>query len=1139
VSGARDPSIVAADPKRSAWVAANAGSGKTYTLANRVTRLLLDGARPDKILCLTYTKAAAAEMQGRLFDQLGELAMLPDTALEAKLVEIGSEGGSDLRVARRLFAQALETPGGLKIQTIHSFCQTVLGRFPLEANVPPGFRILDEQSSRELMAAARSAVLERAGSGDTRLFAALGHLVTKMSERRLNDILDTALGSDRRALERFLSSLDRTGDALSDMFRRAHGLESGEAEESIIASFCTEERRESARLREAAEWLAGGAKSDKEKGNRLRDALDEELPVHVFAGLRSALLKADGGRFDKFVTAGLARTNPLQLSFLEARIDRMFEAEQRRRAAYAAELCQAIVVIAGAVKDRYAAEKRVRGVLDYDDLIARTRELLSDREVAQWVLYRLDNGLDHILVDEAQDTSPDQWAIVTKLTEEFFAGEGARPGALVRTVFAVGDEKQSIFSFQGAKPEQFDLHRRYFLERAVAAAHDFSDEPLTISRRSAPEILSFVDAVFAPDAARAGLTTSEDPIVHIPHRKTAQGRVEFWPALKPPETPEPDPMREVDLPSQASPVVKLAERIAALIDEWIRNKVRLHDREKPIRPGDIMILLPRREPFGPEIIRRLKDRGIPVAGADRMHLIDQIATMDLLALGHFVLLPEDNLALAEILRSPFCRVSEEGLFNLCYGREGRLWPELARRRGEDPAYQEAYEFLSGMLAQADFAPPYEFYSHALTTLGMRKRLLERLGAEARDSIDEFLSLAFAFEASNVPSLEGFLRWIEQGGAEVKRDMERGRNEVRVMTVHAAKGLEADIVFLPDTTTVPQEPSVKGHLLYDGNNVVFPVARDISTESIQAAKARAGADVMREHRRLLYVALTRAKDWLFVCGFENKLGVRPGSWYRMCEKAAKTMGTETLRDGEPIWVVGESGYQYSLAIEPAETEVNVPNWARTPPQPDPPLPRLLRPSDAIDPEKLTLPNLANRAQRFRRGQLVHALLATLPDVKPSERATVARRFLYARGLEEDEADEMIAETLAVIGDPAFAPAFAAGSRAEVAITADLPEIGPGARVNGRVDRLAVLDDLILIVDFKTNRPPPAAEEDVAPLYVAQMALYRAAAARILPARRIACALLWTEAPRLMALSEQLMEQQIAHIRSRLDPPGVRS
>jgi ATP-dependent helicase/nuclease subunit A len=598
-------------------------------------------------------------------------------------------------------------------------------------------------------------------------------------------------------------------------------------------------------------------------------------------------------------------------------------------------------------------------------------------------------------------------------------------------------------------------------------------------------------------------------------------------------------MREVDVPSEASPVVQLAERIAALIEDWIRHKVRLADAKRPIRPGDIMILLPRREPFGTEIIRRLKDRGIPVAGADRMQLIDQIVVQDLLALARFVLLPEDELTLAAILRSPFCCVTEEKLFDLCHARQGRLWTELRRRHAEDQAWDEAFHFLSDMLAQADFAPPFEFYAHALTTHGMRRRLLERLGTEVRETIDEFLSLAFAFEGSNVPSLEGFLHWIETGGAEVKRDMDRGRDEVRVMTVHAAKGLEADIVFLPDTTMVPQEPSVKGHLLYDGNSVVYPVAKDISTNAIQNAKGRAYADIMREQRRLLYVALTRAKDWLFICGFENKKGIRDGSWYRLCERAAKSLGTQVTRDGETVLVLGDTGYQYGLDVEPTRTDEPIPDWARNPPAPEPPLPRLLRPSDASEAEAMSFPAMANRAESLRRGVLVHALLASLPDLAPPDRPIAARRFLRARALGDDEAERLIAETLAVIDDPAFGPAFGNNSRAEVAITAELPEIGNGARVNGRVDRLAVLGDRVLIVDFKTNRPPPKTEDDVAPLYLAQMALYRAAAEKIFPSRRIDCALLWTETPRLMVLGEQSMQRQIALIRARLDPPGSRS
>jgi ATP-dependent helicase/nuclease subunit A len=1134
-----EPSVVASDPRSSAWVAANAGSGKTYTLANRVTRLLLDDARPEKILCLTFTKAAAAEMQHRLFDVLGELAMLPDGALLDRLAEItGDEFPTDDPTkARRMFALALEAPGGLKIQTIHAFCQGVLARFPLEAGIPPGFRVLDEQSAAMLMEEARERVLQRAGTGEALLSSALAMLVTQVSDERVNKILRTAVGTDRRKLERFLNSLDPSPDSLEQALRTAHGQEKNETEASIVATFCAAAKMEAARLHEVIGWLAGGYKSDREKGRRLAEALDLEIPKHAYVAFSHAMLKRNGERFRSLVTHGLAARNPELLDFLEQFVERLCLTEAQRRAAHAAELCHAMLVVAAAVLKTYSSAKRSRGVLDYDDLIVETKRLLERRRAAQWVLFKLDGGLDHILIDEAQDTSPEQWAIVSKLSEEFFAGSGTRDDSMNPTIFAVGDEKQSIFSFQGADPALFESFRGYFEQRAFAAECSFVSQPLLASRRSAPEILQFVDCVFASSAASDGLTSSRHSITHVAHRSEAEGRVEFWPALRPTTGPEPDPLREVDLPSQASPISSLCRRIAAQIREWIDCGVRLPSRNRPIVPGDIMILLPRREPFAAPIIQALKDQRIPVSGADRMRLTDHIAVKDLIALGRFALLPEDDLTTAELLRSPFCGVDEDALLAVCHGRSGTVWNELRRRAGERPEFNTAYEYLSDMLGRADFSPPFEFYTHALATRDARRRFLARLGPEADDAIGEFLSLALTFDSGNTPSLDGFLHWLERGGAEIKRDMGRGRDEIRVMTVHGAKGLEADIVILPDTTTLPQAPSQQGHLLYESNGVLFPVVDAQQPSAVSHAATAAHEAVLREHRRLLYVAMTRARDRLYICGAENKQGIKDGSWYRLAEAAAMSMGAKVSRYGDTIRVIGDPDELEGSALQSDERWTATPQWAVVAPGPVTKV-ATVRPFDSthsVDSISARSRDLSGIPQ-VRRGILIHAMLAGLPGVAAHERLAAATRYLLRQRVPEGEIRALAAETLAVIEDPVFADAFAPGSRSEVPIAAELAELGPGRQIEGRLDRLAVTDCEVLIVDFKTDRAAPDREDDVASRYVTQMALYRAAITKLFPLHRIDCALLWTEEPRLMKLSNERLDAALATVRARLDPRG---
>jgi ATP-dependent helicase/nuclease subunit A len=1132
-------SRAAADPNYSVWVSANAGAGKTYTLANRVTRLLLADAKPEKILCLTYTKAAAAEMTDRLFKQLGRWAMAGDADLATHIADIGAEPRDveGLRKARRLFALALETPGGLKIQTIHAFCQYLLTRFPLEAGVPPSFRVLDDQTARELRDEARTRVLERAGSGDGVLAEAAAHVATHASESRLAQIIDGALGGDRRKFERFMASLPDEDGALARAARNAHGAEENDTCDSIAAEFAAAMQEEDARLRELVAWLSAGQKTDARRAEVLLRAVESA----GFENFRDVFLTGEGERFANLVTKKYAQTRPDLDAYFDSIAGQFLAAEERYRAAHAAALAEAGLILARAARDEYANAKRARGMLDYDDLIIETLRLLERDEASGWVLYKLDGGLEHILIDEAQDTSPEQWQIVRKLTEEFFAGKGVRDDERKgpRTIFAVGDEKQSIFSFQGADPAQFEINRKHFSELAQESA--FIDVQLPVSRRSAPQILEFVDEVFADPAAREGVTSAGE-VAHEAHRKDAKGRVEFWPALSPTKIPEPDYWLPVDVESEASPVVRLADRVASKIKSWADGKTRLPGHEKSIQPGDIMVLMPRREPFASELIRQLKMRGVPVAGADRIKLQNQIAVMDLVALGRFALLPEDDLNLATVLRSPLVGIDEEALFALSSGRKGLLWRELQHREEELPGFSFAHEFLSECLARADFAPPYEFYAQVLSARGMRKRLLTRLGVESNDAIDEFLSLALAYESLNVPSLEGFLHWIERGDVEIKRDMEHGRGEVRVMTVHGAKGLEADIVILPDTTSLPDSPGKRGDILYTENGAVFPLSDDIAPLAVKAAKAAAEAEAMREHRRLLYVALTRAKDRLYVCGFENRRGVRQGSWYEMAQRAAQSRGIELKLGDETLRVLGEADVEAVPLLSVQETEhIELPKWATSEPAAERESPRLIRPSDAagLDEPGVFSPAGPRAAARFRRGELVHTLLARLPDVPAERRRDIALAYLSARDVAPAEAAALADETLAVISNPRFAAAFAPSARAEVAIVADLPELGPGARVNGRIDRLAVSDDEILAIDFKTNRPSPERAEDISSVYRAQMALYRAALAKVFPGRRIACALIWTEGPRLMALDDALLDAETAAIRARLDPQRVRS
>ncbi|HSD35570.1 MAG TPA: double-strand break repair helicase AddA, partial [Alphaproteobacteria bacterium] len=784
----------------------------------------------------------------------------------------------------------------------------------------------------------------------------------------------------------------------------------------------------------------------------------------------------------------------------------------------------ALYRLADGILAEYRRVKDERALLDYDDLILAARDLLLRRDIAGWVLYKLDGGIDHILIDEAQDTNPEQWEVVAALAEEFFSGAGARE--LERTIFAVGDVKQSIFSFQRADPAAFERMRAHFAERIRAAEAVFAEVPLTQSFRSAPAVLRAVDAVFASSPARDGVVPPRELLEHQPHRSGAAGLVELWP-LAPKEEAEKSEAWEppVGRRFQAKPRQRLIKLLARRIRKLTSGGEMLESRGRPIRPGDVLVLVRRRGDFVDLLVKELKAQNVPVAGLDRMVLMNQLAVQDLVAFGHALLHPEDDLTLATVLKSPLIGLDEDQLFRLAAGREGsRLWATLRRRAASDRDFAPALELLLRFGARADFARPFELYAELLGPCGGRRRLIERLGPEAADPIEEFLTRALAYEREHAASLQGFLAWLGDGRIEIKRELDRGEGMVRIMTVHGAKGLQAPVVILPDTT---QLPTAKRSLLWRGeDDLCFWIPeKKQDGEVTRATRALADRAEAEEHRRLLYVALTRAEDRLIVCGWSvRKDDAEPGSWYDLVRSGLREVAEPAAFDfsEEGGWI--GPGYRIRspqtdpveggrATAESLETGVAQPSWlARAAPgEPDPPRPLApSRPSAEEPPVRSPLG--ADQGRAFRRGRLIHRLLETLPDLPAEERWQAARRFLdmAASDLDDEARSALAAETLAVLDDAGFGPLWGPGSLAEVPVVG---RIGT-ASIAGRIDRLLVEEGRITILDYKTNRPPPARLEDVPPAYLEQMAAYRAALALVYPGREIRCLLLWTDGPRLI-------------------------
>jgi ATP-dependent helicase/nuclease subunit A len=1136
----------ASDPAASAWVSANAGSGKTYVLAQRVIRLLLDGTDPAKILCLTYTKAAAANMANRVFERLAGWATLDDTALTQEIRGIGVQriDAEHFANARKLFAQALETPGGLKVQTIHAFCTRLLQQFPFEADVAARFQVLDDTQQKQMLQAIRLDILLAASARpDSPEGRALATIITLTSDFAFQIALTEAI----QQRDKIAEWLEHSGgiDAALAQLSQSLGIAADDSNQRIDRVLFDESLIPQSERPALIAILAQGSKTDREQAERL-ERLHTTADAERLAALLAVFCTADGTPKVSIVTKRLRDAHPVLCGYFLAEQERVCRLLERRRAVVTRDRTAALLTLANAVIQRYRSEKESRGLLDYNDLVTKTRALLTNVSAA-WVHYKLDLGIDHLLIDEAQDTSPEQWDIIERLVAEFATGAGAR-GTLSRSIFAVGDAKQSIFSFQGADPRAFDDKQRSFRRTFQAAALDWRDMRLAYSFRSNDSVLSAVEQVFADETVFRSVTTDQDGIsAHLALPDAAPGQVEIWPLIEPEKRKDVQPWdAPFDKTSEISTRVKLAIQIAKTVRQWIDRKVPVGTgvERRPVRPGDILVLVRQRGPLFEMIIRALKNENVDVAGADRLVLTEHIAVMDLLALADALLLPDDDLALATVLKSPIFGVTEEELFSLAWNRSGSLRAALSDRQPEIAIR------LESIARDAQQLTPFAFYAKLLGADQARKRFLARLGPEANDVIDEFLNLALVYESREAHSLQGFVAWIRTASAEIKRDMEIARDEVRVMTVHGAKGLEAPIVILADTTTEPQGPIHHQPRLLrlpapqaapgtPDRLVWMPSKRD-DIGPISAARMAAATDAIDEYRRLLYVAMTRAADRLVVCGALGQIRPPSDCWYELIVRALEQHSVEepaevgdgtVLRYRKTLSGPEKLAHDGAAAAHPPAFEC--PAWLSRDAPPAGAAHPPLSPSQLYDQAAPAVRSTdAGRRQALARGNVMHRLLQSIPGIAPEHRAQAIHRYLAVkqRNFTPAECDELMRKTLSVIENPDFAELFAAGSLAEVPIVGHIIHNGRRHAVTGVMDRLVVTANTILIADHKTNRNPPRTLAAVPVGYLAQLALYRAILTQLYPDKPLRAALVWTEVPDLMEVSAESMDAALRAVTS---------
>ncbi|WP_375673055.1 double-strand break repair helicase AddA [Bartonella sp. TS82HLJMH] len=1147
---ALDAQATATHPQKNVWVSANAGSGKTHVLSERVIRLLLNGTPPARILCLTYTRAAAAVMQSRIFRTLSSWNELDDAQLQETLTRFEKKtvNAQKLTYARQLFARALETPGGLKIQTIHAFCESLLHQFMLEANIAGHFELPDDISRKKLRQESRRQLLARRD-----VQPALQQLLQVISEHTFNQLLYEAVEKQHK-LSDFLSSLlSENGE---EKLRTLFNLAPNETNQYLL-----EQIKQTARLPLYAlnHCETNGSQSCKdmvEKLSQLEKVHDETNILNIISDIYFTI-KGEPRKFSHLSRKKTDQIWPFIQQMLEDKKNKLSVLLEKYQCAKVATLNMAAFQLCAVYLKIYTNLKKANGFLDFDDLIERTLHLLQRKGASQWVHYKLDRGLDHILLDEAQDTNPEQWQIIQLLAQEFFSGYSQRTN--IRTLFAVGDEKQSIYSFQGAAPENFAENGRIIQKKVQQTNQQFEKIQLHYSFRSTADVLKSVDIVFETPENYKGLLAENTKTVHEAIRVHSPGEVVIWDAISK-ETSEFPQDWHATVNHLDTPEVRLAEKIAETIADWLQKGEMLPAKGRLIRASDIMILVRKRDQFVSALSRALKHRNIPVAGADRLQLTKHISIRDLMALARFVLQPQDDLSLACVLKSPLFALSEEELYQLAAHRTGSLWQSLCAHTSSQVSFKDAFEKLNHYRALVDQIPVFEFYSYILNNDKGRQKILSRLGFEANDVLDAFMDYTLTIQKTGLPGLQAFLETLSASEPEIKREFEQNNEEIRIMTVHAAKGLEAAVVFLVDPGSAIWHPQHAPHLLkvplnkaqVNGQQAFIWRPNEkfdtkLSKQAISHLKERAE----EEYRRLLYVGMTRAEDRLFICGYKGPK-TPSHTWLQLVKKALEPHALAIKDSSEDIaaWrycITPASSASINQKNSSAECQTLplLPAFFSHKVPAEPVLPKPLKPSVASlsieadtelssSPKQLTTSPVlgamnTNRAFSIEYGNLVHRLLQYLPDCPPQKRRDYARNYLNTKASHWDESqrEDALRHVWKILDHVYLKPLFSEHSRAEVSLMGIVKIRGKEQAISGQIDRLYITQNSIIFADFKTGTPPEN-EAAIASHHWLQMALYRKLLQAIHPDKDIQALLIYSKEAKIFKLPPEKLEAFLSEV-----------
>ena len=1131
---------IAANPLSSVWVEANAGSGKTHVLVERVLRLLLEKVPPQNILCLTYTNAAAAEMRIRISKKLASWTLMSDEELIIELTELTLKkiDIKTLKTARILFATALETPGGLKVNTIHAFCESVLHRFSLEAKVPLNFSVMEQSERDDLIDNAYQKVFAKALQNRGKNIASVKWLFANLSDHQISEAIKSAI-SDSSLLSEVLGDKQGAKQRLKDLVGDEAASVKELTEQLVSETFLT---------KEILVTLVNELNGDPTGNRRFVDLLSRININNIeLSDLERAFLTAKGERKKSLLLKKEKQAFPDISNIIEAEAQRINDLKGRIKRILLIERSSAFIDVLGEIFENYNKQKINRSMLDFDDLIERVVYLFTTGAEMDWVLYKLDANISHILVDESQDTNSQQWVIVKKLCEEFFVGSSSQD--CKRTLFAVGDKKQSIFSFQGAKPSLFGQSGIEIKLKAKAAKKPFTQVELKASFRTLPNILKAIDLVCKQDGISNSLLAGDHEITHESARDDKGGVITLWPPIK---------QQDVILPPDRWPLekdameVRNAARIVATnivenIESWIKNKRPLGQRGRAVRADDILILVQSRKALFQEIIRALKNKKIKTPGSDKISLSNHIAVQDLLALADILLNPADDLNLAAVLRSPLFDIDEDDLFNLAANRgEISLWQSLKISKNKKAI--NAYKILKSWRNRLDFDRPYEFFAQILYSYGGLKKFHARLGLEVDDVLSEFLDLALAHEQKPQPSIMGFLNFMRNSDISITRELGSNSNGVRIMTIHGAKGLEAPIVILADAATGANVTKFGKPINFaktiDGLTLVHGAKKDDFCENTAYLRQADADNEMAEYWRKLYVAMTRAEDELYVTGILTKKGKIEKTWYHTIAQALESQSEKfEIENSDARGLIFPKERPKPLAIKTQQKEQKKTSLVFDP--------KLTFTSDAkiiirpsLDQESKEENSIALHAKdnsialharensialhAKEKGIALHSLLEHLVKYKNDKRREVGLQALkIILPLNSDLHEELINKAVQILGAEQFSHIFGSNSRAEVPFLIKALKNEKQVMIAGRIDRLVIEEKEILLVDYKSDADVPKNEKEIPAQYTTQLGLYWLAGKKLFPNQKVKAAILWTSAQKLMILNENDIKKAVAN------------